>query len=113
MNKNTKTNRPSGLLLGGILILIGAIFLVQNLTDFDLVSWNWWALFILIPALGSLARAWRIYQAERRLTAAMRGPLVGGFVLLLVTTILLFDLDWGTMWPLFLIIVGVGALVVR
>jgi len=111
MSKNT--NRPSGLILGGILILIGVIFLAQNVTDWDLGNWNWWALFILIPAVGSLANAWRMYQAQGRLTAAMRGPLVGGFALLLVTTILLFDLDWGTMWPLFLIIVGVGALIVR
>jgi hypothetical protein len=107
------TDRPSGLILGGILVLIGVIFLLQNVTDWDLGNWNWWALFILIPAVGSLANAWRIYQAQGRLTAKARGPLVGGFALLLVTTILLFDLDWGTMWPLFLIIVGVGALIVR
>ena len=111
MNNNTK--RPSGLILGGILILIGIIFLAQNVTDWDLGNWNWWALFILIPAVGSLANAWRIYRAQGRPTAAMRGPLVGGFALLLVTTILLFDLDWGTLWPLFLIIVGLGALIVR
>ena len=112
MNQNTKTNRSSGLILGAILILIGVIFLAQNLTDWDVGNWNWWALFILIPAFGSLANAWRIYQAEGRVPK-MRGPLVGGFALLLVTIILLFDLDWGTMWPLFLIIVGVGALIVR
>ena len=113
MSQNKNTDRSSGLILGGILILIGVIFLARNVTDWDLGNWNWWALFILIPALGSLANAWRIYQAEGRVTAAMRGPLVGGFALLLVTTILLFDLDWGTMWPLFLIIIGVGALIIR
>lgn len=113
MTKKAKGNRSSGLVLGGVLILIGALFLARNLTDLDLTGWNWWALFILIPAVGSLAKAWRVYQAHGRLTPATRGPVVGGFVLLLVTTILLFDLDWGTMWPLFLIIIGLGALVIR
>ena len=113
MTQNKNTGRSSGLILGGILIVIGVIFLVRNVTDWDLGTWNLWALFILIPAFGSLASAWRTYQAQGRVTAAMRGPLVVGFALLLVTTILLFDLDWGTMWPLFLIIIGVGALIIR
>jgi hypothetical protein len=111
MNRNM--DRPSGFILGGILILIGAILLARNVTGWDFGNWNWWALFILLPAVGSLANAWRMYQAEGRVTAAMRGPLVGGLILLLVTTILLFDLDWGTVWPVFLIIIGLGALVVR
>ena len=64
MTEKPDTNRSSGLILGGILILIGVIFLAQNVTDLNLTRWNWWALFILIPAVGSLANAWRIYQAE-------------------------------------------------
>ncbi len=113
MKESTGQDRTSALLLGGVLILIGFVFLAGNLTDFDLDNWNWWALFILIPAIGSLANAWRIYQSEGRLTAKARGPMVGGLALLLVTTILLFDLDWGTLWPIFLIIFGVGALIFR
>lgn len=113
MSEKADTNRTSPLILGGILILIGVVFLAQNLTDFDLGNWNWWALFILIPALGSLANAWRVYQAQGQVTRAVRGPLVGGVVLLLVTTILLFDLDWGALWPVFLIILGIGALIAR
>ena len=85
MSAKADTNRTSTLVLGGVLILIGAIFMAQNLTDFSLGDWNWWALFILIPALGSLANVWRIYQAQGRLTAAARGPLIGGLVLLLVS----------------------------
>ena len=94
-----------------MLILLGAFLFAQNLFDFDLG--NWWALLILIPALGSLADAWRTYQAEGRLSAAARGPLVAGVALLLVTAIFLFGLSWGTMWPLFAIIVGVGVLIAR
>ncbi len=96
---------------GLVLILVGALILAQNLTDFNLS--NWWALFILIPAFSSLVDAWTIFQAERRLNAAVRGPLVTAVALLLVVAIFLFDPSWGIMWPLFVIIAGVGILLSR
>jgi uncharacterized membrane protein YhaH (DUF805 family) len=104
-------SRVFTLAVGGVLILIGAFLFARNLFDFDLG--NWWALLILIPAVGSLADVWRIYRAEGRLSAAARGPLVAGLALLLVTVIFLFGLSWGTLWPLFVIIVGAGVLVAR
>ena len=107
------TAHTSTLAAGVVLILIGAIILVGNLTDLDVGTWNWWALFILIPAMSFLVNAWSVFQAERRLSAAVRGPLVSGVALLLVTSIFLFDLSWGTLWPLFLIIIGVGVLITR
>lgn len=98
-----------GWLPGAILIVVGLIFLARNFAGFTLH--NWWALFILIPAIGSLASAWRLYQtAGRRMTAAVRGPLIGGLILLLVTAIFLFNLDWGKVWPAFIIVVGIGVL---
>jgi multidrug transporter EmrE-like cation transporter len=103
------TRRKNTAWIGGaVLIVIGIVFLLQNISGINLG--NWWALFILIPALGSLATAWRIYRTHGRLTSAARGPLVGGVILLLVAAIFLFNLDWGKVWPLFLIIAGVGAL---
>ena len=93
---------------GAVLIVIGVVFLLQNISGLNLG--NWWALFILIPAVGSLATAWRLYQTHGRLTSAVRGPLIGGFILLLVSAIFLFNLDWGKVWPFFLIIAGLGAL---
>jgi hypothetical protein len=107
------SNRTSTLIFGGVLILIGLIFLVQNLTDFRLGNWNWWALFILIPAIGSLSNVWRIYQTNGRVTAAARGSLVFGLAMLLVATILMFNLSWSVMWPFFLIVFGIGALIAR
>jgi UDP-N-acetylmuramyl pentapeptide phosphotransferase/UDP-N-acetylglucosamine-1-phosphate transferase len=72
---------------------------------------NWWALFILIPAIGSLWTAWTIYQKnDRKFTAASTGPLIGGIALLMVTAIFLFNLDWGRVWPVFLIIAGAAVL---
>lgn len=108
-NEPSKGRRNNMDWLGGaVLILIGLFFLLQNFTSFQLN--NWWALFILIPALGSLGTAWRAYRAAGRWNAAARGALFGGLVLLIITAIFLFNLDWGRFWPLFLIIAGLGAL---
>lgn len=110
---NDRANRASALTAGGVLILIGAFFLARNLTNWSLGDWNWWALFILIPAVGALANVWSIYQSKGHLPAAARGPLVFGVAMLLVAGIFLLELSWGTLWPLFLIVVGVGMLTVR
>jgi len=101
-------SRTPSWIVGAILILVGLGVLASNLTGFSLN--NWWALFILIPAMGSLAAAWRMYQANgNRFTQAARGPLVGGLILLCVTAIFLFNLNWAGVWPVLLIIVGIGA----
>ncbi len=93
---------------GAILILIGVIFLVQNVTGFSLR--NWWALFLLIPAITSFGRASSIYQAEGRLTASARGAALGGLALTFLTAIFLFNLNFGALWPMFLILGGVALL---
>ena len=53
--------------IGVIVIVLGVIFLAKNLgwTGPEWAFDNWWALFILIPAFGSLAGAWRAYRRER------------------------------------------------
>ncbi len=98
-----------GWIIGVILVILGLVFLVQSFTT-GFTLQNWWALFILIPALGSLGSAWNIYRSQGRFSQAVRGPLVGGLILLLVTAIFVFNLDWGKVWPAFLIIAGAGML---
>jgi len=93
---------------GIALIVIGLIFLLSNVTGFRLD--NWWALFILIPAVGSFSEAWRNYQRHNRFTRASRSSLLWGVIISLVAFTFLFDLDWGLIWPIFLIIGGLGAL---
>ena len=93
---------------GLILIGIGAYFLLTNFTDFELH--NWWALFILIPAFGSLGKFMSDYRRAGRITGDARGALIGGLIMLFVAAIFLFGLDWGAVWPVFLIIAGLGAL---
>ena len=95
---------------GAVLILIGVIFLVRNITG---IYWgNWWAVFILIPAVTSLGNAWRAYQRrDRKSLAAARGSLFGGLAMLTVALVFFFNLDWGRIWPVFIIIGGLAALV--
>ncbi len=90
-----------------VLIALGVIFLVQNYTGMQLG--NWWALFILIPASGALAAAWAAWRAGMH-PAAVSGPLVGGLAMLTVAAIFLLELQWSRVWPVFLILAGIGAL---
>ncbi len=93
---------------GVVLIGIGIIFLISNTTSWHLD--NWWALFIMIPAISNFSKAWGSYRRHGRFTRSARGSLTGGLILTLVSSAFLFNLDWGLIWPLFLIIGGLSAL---
>lgn len=102
--------RMGGAWVGGaILILLGIVFLAQNLGALALN--NWWALFILLPAVGSFGTAWRLYQnAGGRLTAPARGSLIGGLVFTMIAAVFLFNLNWTWFGPLLIILAGIGLL---
>lgn len=93
---------------GVILIAIGLVFLATNLTDFALN--NWWALFILIPAAFTFGNAVTDYRTNGRLTKKGRGELTGGIILTFIGCAFLFGWNWGKIWPVFLIIGGISAL---
>lgn len=96
--------------LGGlILIALGIIFLLQNTGLFYLQ--NWWALFILIPAIGSFGAAYAVYRNNgNRLNAAVRGSVLGGIVFTLISGAFLFGVNFSIFWPVLLILAGVGLL---
>ena len=94
---------------GVILIALGVFFLLQNAGL--LLLHNWWALFIMIPAVGAFTSAYALFRnSGNRLTYAARGSLMGGIVLPMVAAIFLFNLNFGLFWPILLILVGVGLL---
>ena len=92
----------------GVILLIGVIFLLQNQGIFFLQ--NWWALFIMIPALGAFGNAWRAYQEAGYLDNHARGSLIFGVLFTAITLIFLFDLSWTLFGPAILILVGIGIL---
>ena len=96
-----------------ILVALGVIFLVETLGA--LPAWgNWWALFILIPAAAAAGTAWSLYRgASDRLTPAARRAAVSAAVLIFVAAMFLFGLNWGLLWPVFLVFAGLEALASR
>ncbi len=96
-------------IFGLILILIGLAFLLGNIFPFRFFN-NWWAFFILFPAAVSLNRAWQSYREHGRLTSKGRSSLIGGMLIGTVGIIFLFSLNWGVVWPIFIIIIGLGVL---
>ncbi|HEX7021370.1 MAG TPA: hypothetical protein VF171_00835 [Trueperaceae bacterium] len=112
--KSTSTHREWDMpwLGGAALTIIGMIFLTQNLTGRSFG--NWWALFIAIPGILALGTAWQRYQHKgEKLDRKVLGTAMGAVFPLLVAAIFLLELDWGKVWPLFLIAGGLAALVTR
>lgn len=93
--------------LGGlVLIAIGLIFLIQNFAGISFG--NWWALFILIPAVWAFSRAWSLYREDGKITHRVANAVYGGIFPFIVAMIFLLNLDWGRIWPIFLIAAGIG-----
>lgn len=100
--------RSYGWIGGAILILLGVVFMLENMGIPFLE--NWWALFILIPAYRAFVVAWENYQNNGRLTRGGAGALVGGALLTILALAFLFNLDFDLFWPLLLIAGGLALL---
>jgi len=97
------------LIVGMALIAFGAIIMLQNMNLVQLN--NWWALFILIPALGSFATAYGAYRTNGgRLNAMVRGSFMGGLLLTAIAMVFLLGLDFSLLLPVILIVAGLGML---
>jgi hypothetical protein len=99
-----RAGRPHGWIGGMLLILLGIVFLLQNLGIPFLM--NWWALFILVPAFWAYAAAWDSYQDNSRMTQGAAGSLTVGILLTILSLVLLLNLAVGLFWPVLLIVGG-------
>jgi hypothetical protein len=99
----------SGWILGVVLIALGGVFLLQN-AGLPVLVGNWWALFILIPAIGAFAGAWSLYQQNAGFTPAVVGLIIGGLMPLTIALIFLFNFSFGAAWPVLLVVLGAGML---
>lgn len=106
--KTTNSETGEHFALGLILVGVGAAFLLTNFTGLTLH--NWWALFILIPAMKQFCTAWTSYQKNGRLGHNGRSALTGGLFIGLVACAFLFGISWNFVWPFFLILGGVSAI---
>jgi uncharacterized membrane protein len=106
-------SRGSTWVTGLIMILLGVAFLLRTTGTFSFPLNNWWALFILIPAIGAFDTAIRIYRhSENGLTVPAGGSLLVGLVLTFVTASFLFNLNWSFFGPVILILTGIGILAI-
>ena len=98
-----------GAWIGGVILIgLGMIFLLQNTGALYLQ--NWWALFILLPALGSFGASFTEYRVSGRFNAKARGSLVAGLVFTAIASVFLFNLNFSLLLPIILIVAGVGML---
>ena len=94
---------------GVILIVLGVIFLLKNF-GWEMPK-NWWAAFILIPAIGSLMAAQRTYEANgHQWSAGVVAPGIAGVIFVVMAVALYLGIDWGAFWPVILILVGLGVM---
>lgn len=109
LQQKKRSTSKDGAWFGILLILAGLILFAQQ------AGWlgprfNWWALFILIPAFGSLTGAYYALQTSGRINAAARSSLGSAVILFTLTFILLLGLDWSLYWPLMIIAPGIAIL---
>ena len=69
-----------------------------------------------VAALGRHIDAGRVipvsytHLKDGRLSNEARGSLIGSLILFFITAVFIFGWSWGAIWPVFLIIGGIGAL---
>jgi hypothetical protein len=104
------TGHGAGWVGGVVLIVLGAVFLLHNITGVELFD-NWWALFLFIPAAVLGARAHGSYRQKGYLDRAALGALSGALFPAAIGVFFLLGLDFGLLWPVMLILAGVAVLV--
>lgn len=95
--------------MGVILIIMGGIILLRSYTSLEMN--NWWALFLLIPAVGFFATAWRRFPegGEFRKRGFAR-QIIFGLLFMSLSIIFFLELDWKFILPVLLLLLGVGAI---
>lgn len=98
----------SGATTGIVAIVIGLAFLLWNFgVRLPFMRYqNWWALFILIGAVGPLSYAVHRYREKGKLDSTAWHSLVSAAAIIFVASLFLFNLDWSLWWPGFIIIGG-------
>ncbi|GGJ43095.1 hypothetical protein [Deinococcus roseus] len=70
---------------------------------------NWWAWFIVFPGIMGWSLAYQWYQKEGY-TPRVGGTFALGLPVVLTGLIFVLNLDWGRVWPLYILMAGAMAL---
>lgn len=117
-NEQPREKRSSTITGGLVLIILGAFFLAENFGLFDVFdqvlgqfTFNWWAFFILIPIVAISVKLVESFRAnDGQLNKDAQGQVGGLLILSLVFVALLLNWNWGVIWPLFLVAIGLNIL---
>ncbi|MHB8135108.1 MAG: LiaF transmembrane domain-containing protein [Anaerolineaceae bacterium] len=103
-----ESKRSGGWIIGTILVVLGAVFLMQNAGLLPQHIGNWWAIFIMIPALAGYVSSLDELRSTGTLSRKSRSSLVFSVLLTLLSAFLFFGLDFNFFGPLLLICAGLG-----
>ncbi len=89
-----------------VLIAVGTLYLLQQAKILPSLT-NWWALFLLLPALGMISAGIGAFQQNgHEWTRVVVLPFLGGLLMVGLTAVFFFGLSLGWLWGLFLIAGG-------
>lgn len=104
---------PDNLTWGIALIVVGIVYLLDTLGIVGLRINNWWAIFILVPGINLLTRAWFYTRESGTFSGRASRSALWGSVLVLLSFTYFFDLDITLMFPFILIGSGLYLLLSR
>ena len=90
------------------LLIVGIIFLLRN---FELIhiGHRWWTLFFLIPISYLVIDILRRRQTAQGTSATQAsGSWIALITLVVTMVIFLLGMDWGIIWPVFIVIGGLS-----
>ncbi len=91
----------SNMLIGFLIILVGTVFLGNNLEfwDVDIFFEGWWSLFIIVPGIISF------FKGEFK--TAIITVVIGIFLLLAARDVI----TWSLLWPVVIILIGFSVMI--
>ncbi len=98
--------------VGIVIVLIGVGFLLYNFNvrlPFLYLN-NWWALFILIGAIGPLGQALQAWRKKGGFDANVLHFLTFAAIIVTISLFLFFSVNWSFWWPVFIIYGGLWAM---
>jgi hypothetical protein len=116
-----ETRRPqrgwtaASLGIGLVIIAVGIFFLLYNFNvrlPF-MRHHNWWALFILIAAIGPLTQAGQAWRRAGGFDANVLHALTSTAVIVTISLFFFFSVSWNLWWPIFVIYGGLWAITRR
>ncbi|MDC8758343.1 LiaI-LiaF-like domain-containing protein [Janthinobacterium fluminis] len=103
MKNNSQLNQPGGIIVGVLVIVLGCLLLLDNLGWIELrYAMHFW------PAILVIAGILKVVQSNNTSGHVVGAALIVVGLLLLLKRLGLFYLNWGTLWPVLIIFIGLS-----